>query len=109
MSIAEIAESLRDALAPHVGKRLTTPLPDSVQEVLTDARLRLGRTNEVLVAIDTPVEDAKQRKLRAQTMTGRAIEQLDVAIEGRDGYVAFVSGSPDAPASRSPRSTSARR
>ncbi len=54
-------------------------------------------TNEVLVAIDTPVEDAKQRKLRAQTMTGRAIEQLDVAIEGRDGYVAFVSGSADAP------------
>ncbi len=96
-SIAEIAESLRDALAPHVGNRLPNPLPDSVQEVLTDARLRLGRTNEVLVAIDTPVEDAKQRKLRAQTMTGRAIEQLDVAIEGRPGYVAFVSGSADAP------------
>jgi ATP-dependent DNA helicase DinG len=96
-SIAEIAESLRDALSGRLGERLSTPLPDSVQEVLTDARLRLGRANEVLVAIETPVEDAKQRKLRAQTMTGRAIEQLDVAIEGRDGYVAFVSGSPDSP------------
>ncbi len=96
-SIAEIAEGLRDALSGHVGERLATPLPDSVQEVLTDARLRLGRANEVLLAIDTPVEDAKQRKLRAQTMTGRAIEQLDVAIEGREGYVAFVSGSPDSP------------
>jgi len=96
-SIAEIADSLRDALAAQIGKRLSTPLPDSIQEVLTDARLRLGRANEVVSAIDTPVEDAKQRKLRAQTMTGRAIEQLDVAIEGREGYVAFVSGSRESP------------
>ena len=96
-SIAEIAEGLRDVLTPHVGNRLPTPLPDSVQEVLTDARLRLGRANETLVAIDTKNEDAKQRRLRAQTMTGRAIEQLDIAIEGREGYVAFVSGSRDAP------------
>jgi ATP-dependent DNA helicase DinG len=96
-SIAEIAEGLRDALTPHVGNRLSTPLPDSVQEVLTDARLRLGRANEVLVAIETSNEDAKQRRLRAQTMTGRAIEQLDIAIEGREGYVAFVTGSRDAP------------
>lgn len=96
-SIAEIAEGLRDALTPHVGNRLSTPLPDSVHDVLTDARLRLGRANEALLAIQTPVEEAKQRKLRAQTMTGRAIEQLDVAIEGRDGYVAFVSGSRDSP------------
>ena len=68
-----------------------------MQEVLTDARLRLGRANEVMLAIDTKNEDAKQRRLRAQTMTGRAIEQLDIAIEGREGYVAFVSGSRDAP------------
>ena len=96
-SIAEIAESLRDVLTPHVGDRLSTPLPDAVQDVLTDARLRLGRVNEVLVAIESPVEDARQRKLRAQTMTGRTIEQLDIAIEGREGYVAFVSGSRESP------------
>ena len=95
--IAEIAESLRDALADHVGDRLSTPLPDSIHEVLTDARLRLGDVNEVLAGIDTAVEDAKQRRLRAQKMTGRAIEQLDIAIEGRQGYVAFVSGSRDSP------------
>jgi ATP-dependent DNA helicase DinG len=95
--IAEIAESLRDALAGHVGDRLTTPLPDSIHDVLTDARLRLGNVNEVLAGIDTAVEDAKQRRLRAQKMTGRAIEQLDIAIEGRQGYVAFVSGSRESP------------
>ena len=108
-SIAEIAESLRDVLTPHVGDRLSTPLPDAVQDVLTDARLRLGRVNEVLVAIESPVEDARQRKLRAQTMTGRTIEQLDIAIEGREGYVAFVSGSRESPASRWPHSTWVRR
>ena len=30
-------------------------------------------------------------------MTGRSIQQLDIAIEGREGYVAFVSGSRDSP------------
>jgi len=96
-SIAEIGESLRDALSDHVGERLSIPLPDSVDEVLSDARLRLGRANETLIAISTKNEDAKQRRLRAQTMTGRSIEQIDVAIEGREGYVAFVSGSRNSP------------
>ncbi len=96
-SVVEIAESLRDALAPLAGTRVSTPLPDSIQGVLTDARLRLGAANDALVGISTDVDDAKQRKLRAQTMTGRSIEQLDVAIEGRDGHVAFVSGSADSP------------
>ena len=96
-SISEIAQALRDTLGDHVGTRLTTPLPDSVQDVLTDARLRLGDANDELVAIETTNEDAKQRRLRAQTMTSRSIQQLDVAIEGREGHVAFVSGSRDSP------------
>lgn len=96
-SVAEIGEGLRDVLTEHVGNRLPTPLPDDIQEVLTDARLTLGDANNTLVAIDTKNEDAKQRRLRAQTMTGRAIEQLDIAIEGKDGHVAFVSGSRDSP------------
>ena len=96
-SVAEIGETLRDALSPHVGDRLTTPLPDSIQEPLAAARLTLGNANDELVAIETNNEDAKQRKLRAQTMTGRSIQQLDIAIEGREGYVAFVSGSRDSP------------
>ena len=97
-SVAGLAETLRNALAEHVGQRVSTPLPDSVQEPLADARLTLGRVNDELAAIETTNDDAKQqRKLRAQMMTGRAIQQLDIAIEGRDGYVAFVSGSPDSP------------
>ncbi len=96
-SVAELGDGLRDALSAHVGERLSTPLPDSVQDPLTDARLTLGRVNDELAAIETVNEDAKQRKLRAQTMTGRSIQQLDIAIEGREGYVAFVSGSQDSP------------
>ena len=96
-SVAEIGEALRGALRTHVGERLPNPLPDAVQQVLNDARLRLGAVSDLLLTIDTPVEDAKQRKLRAQSVTLRAIEQLDVAIESREGFVAFVSGSPDSP------------
>jgi ATP-dependent DNA helicase DinG len=95
--ISDVGPSLRDVLEPELGKRLPTPLPDDLQEVLTDARLTLGDANNTLVAIDTSNEDAKQRKLRAQSMVSRTIEYLDVAIEGRAGYVAFVSGSRDSP------------
>jgi ATP-dependent DNA helicase DinG len=96
-SVAELGESLRDALGDHVGERLPSPLPDSIQGPLADARLTLGRATDELLAIDTANEDAKQRKLRAQTLTGRSIQQLDIAIEGRVGYVAFVSGSRESP------------
>jgi ATP-dependent DNA helicase DinG len=96
-SVAEISATARDAFGPHVGTRLPSPLPETIQDVLADARLRLGRVSEVLTGIDTQVEDAKQRKLRAQRLVGRTVEQLDIALEGRDGYVAFVSGSPDSP------------
>ncbi len=95
--VAALGETLRDALAEHVGERLASPLPDSIQDPLNDARLTLDRANETLAAIDTTNDEAKQRKLRAQTMTGRTIAQLDIAIEGRSGYVSFVSGTRDHP------------
>ena len=96
-SVTELAELLGDAIGPLAGQRLPTPLPDAVREFLGEARTRLGRISEALTAIDTQIEDAKQRKLRAQTMTGRLIEQLDAALADRDGYVDFVSGSPGWP------------
>jgi ATP-dependent DNA helicase DinG len=95
--VAEIAESLRHALGEHCGDRLDDALPDAIAEVLTDARLRLADVVTALAAIDTPVEDANQRKLRAQRMVSRTIEQVDIALERREGYVSFVSGRPDSP------------
>lgn len=99
--VIDIAEALREALSPHLGERLPTPYPETLRQVLLDARNRLERVLGALVAIDTPVEDAKQRKLRAQVMTGRAIEALDVALGAdaatRSASVEFVSGTSNHP------------
>lgn len=95
--IADLGESIRSAIGDHLGERLPAPLPDSIQDPLTAARLQLGAVMDVFANIEPSDDDAKQRKLRAQTMTGRTVEQLDVAIEGREGYVAFVSGGRDTP------------
>ena len=95
--VADLGESIRSAIGDHLGERLQTPLLDSIQDALTFARLQLSAVMDVFANIDPIDDDAKQRKLRAQTMTGRTIEQLDVALEGKDGYVAFVSGGRHAP------------
>ncbi|MCU0260658.1 MAG: ATP-dependent DNA helicase [Ilumatobacteraceae bacterium] len=96
-SLADLAGLLRGALEPSLGARLPEPLPGPVLAALATARERLGRTGEALAAIETSDDDAKQRRLRAQTMVGRTIEQVDLALGDRTGYVTFVSGSADAP------------
>jgi len=96
-AVADLADSTREALAPHAGKRLPTPLPDDIVELLSDARTTLGRLSELLAAIESTNDDVKQRKLRAQTMNGRMIEQLEFARSSQEGTVAFVSGRPDSP------------
>ncbi|NQY55053.1 MAG: ATP-dependent DNA helicase [Ilumatobacteraceae bacterium] len=93
-SIADIADALRDALSDRVGERLKGPLPDSIDDALTTARTRLGAALDVLGAIESSNDDTKQRRLRAQVMTGRAIEQVDAALEQRAGSVMFVGGGP---------------
>ncbi len=95
--IAESAQLLRDVLGPHAGERLTHPLPDTVQGALVTARNRLDQALSALRKVDTEVEDAKQRRLRAQQMATRTIEAIDVAVGQHEGYVAFVSGSRDTP------------
>ncbi len=96
-AVIDLADVLRDAIGPYAGKRLPVPYPAEVHEALAEARLRLDRVSAALVAIQTPVDDAKQRKLRAQVITGRAIEHLDLALKDHDGYVDYVSGSPEHP------------
>ncbi|MEM8619020.1 MAG: ATP-dependent DNA helicase [Actinomycetota bacterium] len=96
-SIADIADVLRDALADRVGERLKGPLPDSIDDALTTARTRLGTALDALGAIESSNDDTKQRRLRAQVMTGRAIEQVDAALEQRVGSVMFVGGGPAHP------------
>ena len=52
---------------------------------------------EVLQAINTPNEDAQQRKLRAQCMVTRTMEAVEAAVASRVGTVPFVSGSRESP------------
>ena len=95
--VADLAVALRQVLAPLVGERLQKPYPDLLQDTLIDARARIDRSQSALRAIDTTVEDAKQRVLRAQQLATRLIDAIDVAIGAHDGYVAFVSGGTEFP------------
>ncbi|NNE12963.1 MAG: ATP-dependent DNA helicase [Ilumatobacter sp.] len=91
-SIADLAGVMREALQPFSGQRLPTPLPDSIVEALRDAQLALARVGEVVQGIETPLEDAQQRKLRAQRMITRTMESVEAALAAGDGTVPFVSG-----------------
>jgi ATP-dependent DNA helicase DinG len=95
--LAEAAPAIREALRPFTGERLTKPFPDAVQEVLIEGRSRIEKAQSALRAIDTDVPEAQQRKLRAQQVATRVQEQIDIALGPHEGYVAFVSGSPDHP------------
>lgn len=95
--IGEAPTRVRDALRVHVGERLPTPYPADVQEMLVDVRGRIEKAQSALRAIETDVEDAKARKLRAQQLATRLQETIDSALSGREGYVSFVSGGPEYP------------
>ncbi|MEY2583234.1 MAG: ATP-dependent helicase DinG [Ilumatobacteraceae bacterium] len=93
--LAESAPAIREALRPFAGQRLTTPFPDLVQDALIEARGRIDTAQSALRAINTDVPEAQQRKMRAQQVATRVQEQIDIALGKHEGYVAFVSGSPD--------------
>jgi ATP-dependent DNA helicase DinG len=95
--LAESAPAIRETLRPFTGERLSDPFPDEVQEALVTARQRIDKAQTALRAIDTDVPEAQQRKIRAQQVATRVQEHIDIALGPHNGYVAFVSGSPDLP------------
>ena len=95
--IAEGGQAVRDTLAPLLGQRVPTPFPPDVQSMLVDLRGRVQKAQDALRAIDTDVDEAKQRKLRAQQLATRLQETIDLTFGELNGYVAFVSGGPDFP------------
>ena len=95
--VAESGTALRDALSPYLGQRLPMPFPADVQSVLVDLRGRLQKAQDALRAINTDVDEAKQRKLRGQQLTTRLQESIDTALGKLEGSVAFVGGGPDFP------------
>lgn len=95
--VAEASQVARDALSTLVGERLPSPFPPAITDLLVDLRGRLQRAQDALRAIDTDVEDAKQRRIRAQQMTTRVQEGIDLMLGDLTGYVAFVGGGPEFP------------
>ena len=95
---------------PTSATRLPTPYPDDLQAVLLGARGRVERALDDLMAIDPQLDDAKQKRLRAQLVAGALIDSIDVALAGPSAppgsRVDFVSGSRGQPA---PGGRSARR
>jgi ATP-dependent DNA helicase DinG len=95
--LLDLASMTRSALGDFAGQRLSDPMPAAIVEALDEARLRLTRAAELLQQVDTKIDDAQQRKLRAMTVVARTLEGVEVALAARDGSVAFVSGSADSP------------
>lgn len=95
--LVDIGDRLSVALQPDVGKRLSVPLPNSVTEVLAEARLLVNNVLEALRGIETTDEDAHQRRLRAQTLATRLSENIDAALSINDAYVPFVTGTEQQP------------
>jgi ATP-dependent DNA helicase DinG len=95
--VLETATSLRSLLMPVTGQRLSVPLPDDVHDLLVGIRLKLDGVQAALRAISTDVDDAQQRVMRAKSLCTRVQEHLDIAIGKLDGYVPFVSGTPESP------------
>jgi ATP-dependent DNA helicase DinG len=96
-SVIESGVALRESIAPFTGQRLPFPLPNIIADALLTGRQCIDNAQSSLRAIDTTVEEAKQRRLRAQTQSTRLIDDIDRAIGKNDGYVAFVSGSREVP------------
>jgi ATP-dependent DNA helicase DinG len=96
-AVTDLATLMREAFAPFANQRLSIPLPEPITEVLQEAQLRLTRVGEAIQGIETSVEDAQQRKLRAQRIVTRSMEAVEAALAAGDGTVPFVSGTRDTP------------
>jgi ATP-dependent DNA helicase DinG len=82
------------ALADHHGERVESA---EVVKPLSAARTRLEKLGETLRAIDTDDPDATSRKARAQGALAGLVADIDWAMEGREGDVAWVEGVPSSP------------
>ncbi|MGA0837509.1 MAG: ATP-dependent DNA helicase, partial [Ilumatobacteraceae bacterium] len=76
-SIADAGVAFGEVIEGHRGERLEIPLPSDVTSALVTARGALERASAVVNAIETDVEDARQRRLRAQVILTRSTEMID--------------------------------
>ena len=73
------------------------PCPDPIGDALAAARLTVDRLLAALRAIQTTLDEADQRRVRAQKAAAMMAEAIDAALSLPSGYVAWVGGRPDQP------------
>ena len=91
-SVNAIGDELERRLAALNDRRLAVPLPDEIHELILDARRVLGDVLEALRKVETTDEDANQRRLRAQQISTRLADDLDLALGIDSTRVPFVQG-----------------
>lgn len=90
--LAHVSDELTEHLMPLVGQRLGVPLPETITDTFQDIR-RIGMDIlEVLRKVDPADEGTQQRKLRAQSLATRIVEDVDKATSITTSSVPFVSG-----------------
>ena len=96
-SITQLSSEFNLLIADHLDKRIALPLADGFSEVLARIRLKLDEASAGLRSISTTDESAKQRILRAQTLTARLTDVIDRILTAGKQSVAFVGGSSERP------------
>jgi ATP-dependent DNA helicase DinG len=92
------ATSVGDALAPEVGRRLRSGVPDDVADALATARQRIDAALQALRGVDaTAPGDVGARKERALRAATTLADEIDAVMNVGPGQVAWVEGMPDAP------------
>lgn len=90
--LSHVADTLTQQLTPLVGQRLSVPLPSDIIDSLLDIR-RIGMDIlDVLRKIETAEESTQQRKLRAQSLATRIVEDVDKATSITKSSVPYVTG-----------------
>ena len=90
-----LAHDFNACLVPYVGKRVELPFPPAIGAALVDVRLKIDQAVQALRAIDSKDEKAKQKILRAQMLSNRVIDAVDMCLTAGKSQVAFVSGTVD--------------
>ncbi|HVX19412.1 MAG TPA: ATP-dependent DNA helicase [Acidimicrobiales bacterium] len=81
------------ALAPLVGRRQRSALPEAVGDAVTLAMGRLDRAQAALRAVSPPSgSDAATRRHRAQKQLGALTDELALVVDAPDTHVAWVEG-----------------
>ena len=97
-SLDDMADRWAEAIRPHLGERLASPLPEDLADALALAAAASNAASAALSSVpgDAP-ESVLTRKARAQKAVLAVFEAVDIVADVPSTSVAWVEGTPDAP------------